>query len=113
MEDKNFTARTAELVIKDFQIETAEEKTLTEQDLLDVLANQIAYFIEHRMDFLLSLMYRLDIPEAKVDFALSPEHPLPPNMALAKLVLDRQKQRVNTKIVYKQDEIDLEEGLEW
>jgi len=112
MEQHEFSKKTTDLVIKDFQMDALEEG-MTEQQLLDALANQIAYFIEHRMDFLLSLMYRLDIPEAKVNFALSPEHPLPPNMALAKLVLDRQKERVNTKIVYKQQELDLDEELEW
>ncbi len=112
MKQHEFSKKTIALVVKDFQMDTPKEG-MTEQELLGALANQIAYFIEYRMDFLLSLMYRLDIPEAKVNFALSPEHPLPPNMALAKLVLERQKERVNTRIVYKQQELDLDEELEW
>jgi hypothetical protein len=50
------------------------------------------------------------IPEARVNEALSPAHPEPANLALAKLVLERQKQRIRTKREYRQDNLD---GWEW
>ena len=43
------------------------------------------------MDFLLSLMYRLDIDEHKINLALSPKAIVPPNVGLAHLILERQK----------------------
>lgn len=98
-----------ELIARDFELES-QESILTEEALLQLLADHIAYMIDVRMEFLLSLMYRLDIDEAKVNRALSPMHEEPANIALARLVLERQKQRVFTKKHYKQEDID---GWAW
>lgn len=97
------------LIIRDFELENRAE-TLSEEDLLRLLADQIAYMIDHKLEFLLSLMYRLDIDESKVNRALSPLSEEPANIALAHLVLERQKQRVFTKQHYKQDNLD---SWEW
>lgn len=89
-----------DLIVKDFELETTRE-TLSEEELLDLLAERIAYLLENRIEFLFSLMYRLDIAESKVNFALSPFSPDPPAYGVAKLVLDRQKQRNLTKQQYR------------
>ena len=98
-------SQTQALIAQDFELENQSEN-LSEQELLDLLTEQIAYMIEHRMEHLLSLMYRLDIDEAKVNFALSPLSPEPPALGLAKLVLDRQKKRILTKSAYKTPPLD-------
>ena len=110
--DKKDIEVTAALITRDFELESATEG-ITEEELFHLLANQVAYMIEYRLEFLLSLMYRLDIDERKVNEALSPENEVPANVALARLVLDRQKQRVFTKRFYKQDELEDLEGLEF
>ena len=104
MNNEQFS-QTRDLIAQDFELETTEALP-SEQELLLMLADQIAYMIEHRMEHLLSLMYRLDIEEAKVNFALSPLSPDPPAMALASLVLERQKKRVFTKSTYKTPPLD-------
>lgn len=109
--DEKDLATTTEMVIRDFEIERKENNTMSEQELFDMLADQIAYMIEYRLEFLLSLMYRLDIDEAKVNEALSPGNETPANVALARIVLDRQKQRAFTKRFYKQDKLDDMDGL--
>ena len=110
---KDNLAATAELIARDFELET-QEQTLTEEELLHLLSGVVAEMIEHRLEFLLSLMYRLDISEAKVNFALSPMAPELPHIGLARLVMERQKQRISTKLEYKQPMLDdLEEGLEF
>jgi len=93
---------TQAMIIRDFELEPLEE-TLTEEDLLRLLADQIAYMIDHRLETLLSLMYRLDVDERKVSAALSPLAPEPANTGIARLVLERQKQRAFTKQYYKQE----------
>lgn len=98
--DKQDLIQTATLIVRDFEMEATAE-TLEEADLLQLLADQIAYMIDHRLEFLLSLMYRLDIDERRVNAALSPFSEEPANLALARLVLDRQKQRIFTKKFYK------------
>ena len=96
---------TRELIVRDFELEEKSD-IISEEELFDMLADQVAYMIEHRLEFLLSLMYRLDIEEAKVNFALSPFCEEPANVAIARLVLERQKQRAFTKQHYKPPKLD-------
>ncbi len=97
--------QTMDLISRDFELENAGQM-LTEEAVLRALSNQIAYMIEHKLEVLLSLMYRLDVKEEKVELALSPASTEPANVALARLVLERQKQRVFTKNYYRQDGLD-------
>jgi hypothetical protein len=90
----------ATAILSDFDL-SVPEKSLNEQELLEYLAEAISYMIEHKLDFLLSLLYRLDVDEQKINTALLPGNPEPANFALAQLVLERQKQRMATKIAYK------------
>ena len=109
---KKETQATAQLIARDFGIEKIGEQEMTEEALLHLLESQVAYYIEHNLDFLLSSLYRLDISEKLVRDALLPSSAIPANVAIAKLILERQKKRVFTKQFYKQDKI---EGLgeEW
>ncbi|MFM8450513.1 MAG: hypothetical protein ACKOAY_10460 [Haliscomenobacter sp.] len=100
---------TTELLAQDFEIAGAPGE-ITEEQLLQILATQVAFLIENRMEYLLSLMYRLDIDERKVEAALSPASPVPPHEAIARLVLERQKKRAFTKLNYAQPA--LEDGWE-
>ena len=88
------------LLSRDFELDELPE-TITEQELLDVLANRIAWLLEYRLEYFFSLMYRLDVAEEKVEGALSPGGEEPSNIALAKLVLQRQKERLETRKKYK------------
>ncbi len=103
---------TSALIIRDFEIETTRE-SFSEDELLNILSDQIAYMLEYRTDFLMSLMYRLDIDEQKINNALHPLALLPANVGLAQLVLERQKQRVATKLAYRSKPTDDLEGLEF
>jgi hypothetical protein len=92
-------------ILRDFEL-TIPDKELNEQELLDYLSEAIGYMIEHKLDFLLSLLYRLDVDEYKINNALLPGNPEPANVGLANLVLQRQKQRVATKKAYKVQNTD-------
>lgn len=107
--------QTRELIARDFELEPIDDsEQITEEELLRVLSNRIAYMIEYQLEFLLSLMYRLDVSEQKVSDALSPGAPEPANIGLARLVIERQKQRAFTKQFYKQEKLeDLDEELEF
>lgn len=108
--EKNITLQTTELIARDFGLQLGEDP-LTEEELFDLLANEVAYMIEHRLEFLLSLMYRLDIEEHLIREALSPAAPELANIGLARLILQRQKNRIFTKIKYKQKPLEDDEGL--
>ncbi|MEL6864250.1 MAG: hypothetical protein AAFP19_07525 [Bacteroidota bacterium] len=113
MENQSLIKQTTELIARDFGLDIGQQP-LSEKELFDLLANEVAYMIEHRLDFLMSLMYRLDVEEKKISFALSPMATEAANIALARLIFERQKQRIFTKQVYRQSPIDdIEEGLEF
>ena len=103
---------TRNLIIRDFELEE-QETPITEEELYQMLVNQVAHMIEYKLEVLLSLMYRLDIDEAKVNYALSPFAVDPANIGIAKLVWERQKQRAFTKRHYKQSKLDDLDGLEY
>lgn len=107
-EPDNITQLTANLIKRDFELESGEEY-LNEEDLLRMLIDHIDFLLEKRMEWLLSLMYRMDIDEAKVHAALLPTAEEPANIGVAKLVLDRQKRRVQTKQAYQPENL----GAEW
>ena len=110
---KELAEQTAELISSGFGLDLGEEP-VGEDEAFDVLANAVAHMIEHRLDFLLSLLYRLDVDEAKINYALSPVAADPANIGLARLIWERQKQRIFTKKHYQQSKPeDLEEGLDF
>ena len=112
-ENKDFTEKATELIARDFEMVFGDKKP-TEQELFEMLSDQVAYMMQYRLDFLLSLMYRLDIDEQKIRVALSPKALIAPNIGLAHLILERQKLRIKIKQEYGKIELeDLEDGLEF
>ena len=101
MTDNNAVNETTALILRDFELQTPAAP-MSEAELLAYVAEAIGYMIEHKLDFLLSLLYRLDVSEAKINAALSFGTEEPANLALARLVLERQKQRVATKQAYRE-----------
>ena len=73
-----------------------------DEQLIKVLSDRIAYLLMHEMESFMTLMYRMDVSEKKVAAALSPNNLEPPHVALAKLVIQRQLERMQTKSKYKQ-----------
>lgn len=90
--------------------------TNDQDDEQEVLIKFMAQRIEEMMsgDFeaLMSMMYRLDVAELKIRKALAPGNPENPARGLAKLIIERQRQRMETREKYRQnvsnDWIDLE-----
>lgn len=93
-----------ELIYNDLNLESGS--TLTDDQLLAIISDRVAWFLENDKDLLLSYLYRLDIEEEKIDNALSPKDIDPANIAIGKLIFNRQKQRLETKQKYKVDPIE-------
>lgn len=108
MKEEDNIQLAAAMIYRDFELEPSE-KELSEQELLQLLADHVDWLMEKRMEWLLSLMYRMDIDERQVEAALLPTAPEPANLALAKLILARQQQRAHTKKTYQPKDL----GKEW
>lgn len=109
METPEANRQLATLLSQDFDI--TQDVESSEEDLLWMLVDHLDFLIDNRMEWLLSLMYRMDIDEVKVQAALLPTAPEPANIGLARLILERQKRRVYTKQHYRPE--DLGEEWEW
>jgi hypothetical protein len=73
--------------------------TMDEAVLLDILAVRVEEMMRDDLDLLLSTLYRLDVYEHKIKAALqSPE--IPPALGLARLILERQKEKIATRLKY-------------
>lgn len=105
-------AQTTALVRGPFELENAAEPA-NEAELLALVAERIADLLEHQPEYLMSLLYRLDVLEKKIVPVMRPDAPEPANIGLARLVLERQKQRLETKRTVKPAPLKDMEGWEW
>ncbi len=95
-----------DLVARDLGLARNHNKQLSYQELLDLIADQVAQMLTTKPETLFSLLYRLDVSEKKVDVVMKGADSRPTNVALAELIVERQKERLRTKKQYKQDNID-------
>lgn len=103
-------ARLTSLVKEPFEL-TGVEPPVSEELLLAILAERIGEMLERRPEYLMSLLYRLDVLEEKIHPAMHPMAPEPAHIGLARLVLERQKQRAETKRSVKTE--PLEDWQDW
>ncbi len=103
--EKSIAQQTTELIARDFGLDIGD-KPLTEQELFDLVANEVAYMIEHRLESLFSLLYRLDVSEQKIRDGLAGDAEQAANVTIAQLIIDRQKQRIFTKQKYRQEKLE-------
>jgi hypothetical protein len=95
-----------------FELETSPEP-LSEELLLAVLSQRIAEMLAQRPESLMSLLYRLDVLEEKIIPVMHPAAPEPTNVGLARLVIERQKQRAETKKNILPPPLENMQGWEW
>ncbi len=107
-----FDPKSTALLATSFEIE-GDPSEVTEEQLLYVLSERIAYMIDHKFDYLMHLMYRFDVLEYKIRDAIAPQNPDPANVALAKLVIERQKERLELRKKYKSPDFDDLEGWDF
>lgn len=103
---------TKAIVASNFELET-RRPVESEAELFAELAAQIEWMLENRTEFLFSLLYRHDVAEKKIKEALHPAAPEPAHIGLARLVLERQKERILTKKTVKSPDSELLKDFNW
>lgn len=104
--------QTVALVRAPFELESVPPPG-NESELLALLAERIEEMLERRPEYLMSLLYRLDVLEEKIRPAMRPDAIEPPHIGLARLVLERQQQRAETKLNIKPEPLEGLDGWEW
>jgi len=108
----NALQQTTDLIRTPFELESAPAPA-SEAELLALLADRIEEMLLHRPDYIMSLLYRLDVLEEKIRPVMHPSAAEPPHIGLARLVLERQKQRAETKHTIKPEPLEGMDGWEW
>jgi hypothetical protein len=86
---------------------------LSDEELLMLLTQRVATLLEQEPDLLMSLLYRMDVEEKAIHHALLPGTDVSAAVALAKLVLERQKQRWAIKKNTAVGDEGIPDGWEW
>lgn len=82
---------------------------VSEQEIIDKLALQVGTIAEKGPDTFFQLMYRLDIPEKQLTIAMVDKEAA---LAIAKLMYNRQLQKVRSRAFYKRKDAGDSE-LKW
>ena len=93
--------------------DNAEGRRYGEEELLELLTGWIAQLLDARRDWLLGKLYRMDVRERDILAALAVPDARPAR-ALARLVLERQRERLAARARYRSPPLDEDEGaLRW
>jgi len=97
----------------DFELHPTDLGQHSEAELLEIMAARVAEMLETQPEYLMSLLYRLDVLESKILPVMHPGAPEPVNYGLARLILERQLQRLKTKQTIKTEPLEGLDGWEW
>lgn len=104
----NLLQHTTHLIQQDFQLEELPP-VLDEAALLAFLTRLVEELLEHNLERLFWVFYRLDVAEEKVHAALALDAQEPAAPALAALILAREQQKAQARL--EDTDEDLEEGI--
>lgn len=102
------------MIIRDFDLDTEdaalplEKEEALHERLLFVLTQQVQYLIDHDMERLKWLLYRIDVSEPKLHSALTEHTPVEAPRIIAQMVIDRQIEKAITRARFSTNE-----GSEW
>jgi hypothetical protein len=83
---------------------------ISEEEILKQLALRIAQLIEQDLDAFVQLMYRLDISEKKLHGVMGEEYVAE---KIARLIYDRQLQKIHSRARYSQKPSSEDSDLQW
>ncbi len=89
---------TKEVLANFFEVDVHSEQK-NDEELFNHLVDHIAYLLDHNRDFLMSLLYRLDVRESSIKAYMS-KTDLSPAEVIARLIIERQIERIKTKQSY-------------
>lgn len=78
---------------------------LSDEEMIMHIADRVDQMLKGDPDLLMSYLYRLDVEEKKINAAIETSI-TPLHVTFAKLIWDRQKERLESKKKYKQDPIE-------
>jgi hypothetical protein len=90
-------------VLKTFENADVLKSCNDEDELRTKLSIAISYLLNHDMERLLNIFYRLDLSETKVKEVIINSSPEKISLELSDLVMEREKQKIITRMKYRED----------
>lgn len=93
-----------EILLRNLEISASVEEDAgnpSHEELKRLIAGHVRKMLHQNYERLLNLLYRIDVPEAKVAEALSEYPPNEAPEALADMIIERQLQKVITRQQYR------------
>jgi hypothetical protein len=83
--------------------------TATDDALVNLLAERVNWLIVHDFDTLVRLLYRIDVPEAKLKKLLQDHPDADAGLLIAAMIIDRQRQKIESRARHRQPKADDDE----
>ena len=96
--------QTKQFICTDFELQTNIDHASDEnfEAFREYLAKAVEGLMYSDMEFFLNALYRLDVSETRAMQALKNQTELPPKYALADLIIEREVQKVQSRLWYKE-----------
>lgn len=78
----------------------------SDEHMIQIIEERVAQMLDGDPDLLMSYLYRLDVLEEKIKAVMNQPKSLPVANGLARLIWERQKERLEYKKKFKQDPIE-------
>lgn len=104
MKDVTLAEMSFQLIRKDLGITESPDLHHSEDpihELYQFLTRQIQYLLDHDFAHLINSLYRIDLPEGKVEKILKFSEPDKIASNLAKSVIERENQKIKTRMRYR------------
>ncbi len=101
--NKEIVEETIKQINKDFNAAGFDEPVNTFYDYLElkaILAQKINHLLNTFHHRFISMLYRIDIPDHIIMFALDPSQPVPVEQRLAEIIIERELIKILTKRYY-------------
>lgn len=99
----DYSSDISKIIADDLEMHMPE--SLSDEDMLRHISHRVDKLLKADPDLLMSYLYRLDVEQIKIEAALETSV-FPAHVTLANLIWERQKQRIESKLKYKQDPIE-------
>ncbi len=106
--DKEISKDIVQHFQNDWELQIPE--TFTENELLELLVAKISMLIERQPETFFQLMYRLDIPEKKLNAVLGNMDTID---KIARLVYERQLEKARSRQQHRSTGGDIDKNLQW
>ena len=110
--DKDDDIKEVACDLQKFQLQLSGE-SYTYQQLLQEIATRINYLITNDFSLLISVLYRLDIPEKKLKQLLSESTKTTAGLIIAKMIIERQLQKIESRKAFKNNPPDITGEEKW